>query len=68
MGDHTIAAPCTKATAHRNRTNARLDLALRQMPVAYDPTAAGRVRQMRIRLDKTGNFWIESATMRDEGR
>ena len=26
------------------------------MPVAYDPTAAGRVRQMRIRRDKTGNF------------
>ena len=36
--------------------DAGLDLALRQMPVAYDPTAAGRARQMRIRLDKTGNF------------
>ncbi len=33
-----------------------LRTARRQIAVAHDPPAPGRVRQMRIRLDKTGNF------------
>ena len=58
LADLDRSADFCDAVAERNdnRTNAGLDLALRQMPLAYDPTAAGRVRQMRIRLDKTGNF------------
>ena len=50
------AAVAHPGTAHRNWINTGLDLARRQRAVAYDPPAPGRVRQMRIRLDKTGNF------------
>jgi hypothetical protein len=38
--------------AHRDRPDAGLDLALRQVAVAHDPPAAGRVRQMPVRLDE----------------
>ena len=52
----TKAEPDILILRSMHQSPAGLDLALRKMPVAYDPTAAGRVRQMRIRPDKTGNF------------
>ncbi len=45
-------------TAHRNRTNAGLDLALRQIPVPYDPPPARRIRQIGVPLDESRHLHL----------
>ncbi len=66
------ASVAYSGTAHRNRTNAGLDLALRQIPVAYDPTAAVRpdrratgssvhgltIRQIAVPLDESRHLHL----------
>ncbi len=51
----SIAHP---GTAHRNRTNAGLDLALRQIPVANDPPATRRIRQIGVPLDESRHLHL----------
>ncbi len=46
-------------TAHRNRTNAGLNLALRQIPVAYDPTATRLIRQIGVPLDEIRHLHLK---------
>jgi hypothetical protein len=46
----SIAHP---GTAHRNRTNAGLDITLRKIPVANNPPPARLIRQIGVHLDES---------------